>query len=86
MRITIVLFAMVVIPIILIFVQWYLCKKSSKLALILPLIVACFTVIVGFLALGLSAVMFLIYFVHNHLEKQKRSRLSEIEKMNIEDL
>ncbi len=74
------------LPIILFFMQYKLCKKKSKWALILPTIVASFSALVGYYTLILSAVMFLMYFVNEKLEKEKQSIKSEIEKMNIEDL
>ncbi len=61
-------------------------KRNSKIAIILPIIIACFFVILGFYAVIIAAIMYGIYFVVQYVEKDKQSKLSEIEKMNIEDL
>ncbi len=77
---------MVLIPIILVSIEFYLCKKSSKMALILPIIVACFFVLLGLYALIMSAILFAIYFIMNHIKKEKLNDSNELNKMNIQDL
>ncbi len=76
----------ITIPTMLFIIEFLLCKKHSKFAVVLPVIVACFAVLFGFLAIMVSAIMFLIYFVFTFSEKEKIKKLSEIDKMNIEDL
>jgi len=76
----------ILLPTLLFLLEWYLCKKQSKFAIILPVIVACFFVLLGFLAIGVAGIMFLIYFVMKHTENEYQKKLSEIDKMNIEDL
>ncbi len=73
------------IPLVLFFVEYMLAKKQSKLAVILPTIVLCFAVILPIVAIT-AIIMFVIYFVVRHLEKEKQEKMSEIEKMNIQDL
>lgn len=73
------------VPLLLLLLQYMLCKRKSKMALFLPLIVASFFIIFGLSALILSAIMFGIYFVMRYLEKEKQATLSELEKMDIED-
>lgn len=74
------------ISVLLFALQFLLCKRTSKGAIILPLIVACFFIILGLYALFIAAIMFGIYFVMRYIEKEKERKLSEIEKMNIQDL
>ncbi len=81
-----ILIIILALPIILFFMQYKLCKKKSKWALILPTIVAGFSILVGYYTIILASVMFLMYFVSMHLEKENENKLSEIEKMNIKDL
>lgn len=76
----------IIIPILLFIFQFYLCKNNSKFALILPTIVACFFIFFGFLALIVSGIMFLIYFIMKHLQKETQVIQSDLEKMNIQDL
>ncbi len=53
---------------------------------ILPVIVLGFAVITPYLAAIYAVIMFAIYFLVKYLEKEKLDKLSEIEKMNIQDL
>lgn len=84
-RVTFILFVLIIIPLILFYIEYRLAKEQSKFAIILPVIVLCFAVIIPFVALT-SIIMFVIYFVVKYLEKEKQEKLSEIEKMNIQDL
>ena len=56
------------------------------MAIILPVIVLCFAVILGFYPIIIAAIMAVIYLVVNHLNKMKDNQNSEIDKMNINDL
>ncbi|WMJ76075.1 MULTISPECIES: hypothetical protein [unclassified Sedimentibacter] len=88
MEITKMLFALIVlliIPFTLFYVEYRLAKAQSKLAVILPVVVLCFSVIMPIVALT-GIIMFVIYFVVKYLEKEKKNKLSEIDKMNIQDL
>lgn len=75
-----------IIPIVVLGLQVFFCLKRYKMALIFPIVVACFFILLGYYALILSLLMFAIYFIMQHFEKQKASNLSEITKMNIDDL
>lgn len=77
---------MILLPVILFGMEFYLCKKKSKAALVLPIVTACFFVLFGFYALGLSGILFGIYFVMKHLDTAKESKRTELDKMNIQDL
>ncbi len=77
---------LLILPIILFYSQYRLCKKKSKFALILPTIVLAFSVIVGYFGIIISITMFLMYFITNYLEKEKQNKKFEMDKMNIEDL
>ena len=81
-----IIFGIILIPALLFIFEFYLCKKKSKFALVLPIISACFFVIIGFYALIISAIMFGIYFIMKHIEKEKKDKQSELDKMNIQDL
>ncbi len=83
---TAILAFIIILPAIFFTIQFYLCKKKSNFALIFPVITACFFVILGYYALIMTGIMFLIYFVMKHLDKLKEAKNSEIKKMNIEDL
>ncbi len=76
----------IIIPALLFIFEFYLCKKASRFALILPIIVACFFVVFGIYAIITSAIMFLIYFILKHIEKQRQEKQSELNRMNIQDL
>lgn len=83
---TVILLMIVLIPVLLFVLEFYLCKKNSKWALIIPMVVACFFILLGLYALVISGTMFGIYFVYRQIEKDKQSKKSEIDKMNIQDL
>lgn len=85
-RVIIMMIFIISMPILLFVTEFYLCKKESKFALILPIIVATFFVFFGFYPLIISGIMFGIYFVMKHIEKENKSKQCEIEKMNIQDL
>lgn len=73
------------IPLALFFVEYKLAKANSKYAIILPVVVLCFAIIIPPTIIT-SIIMFVIYFVMKHLEKERQEKLSEIDKMNIQDL
>ncbi len=77
---------LVMIPLVLLLVEYFLVKRKSVAALILPVVVACFGIVIGVYPLIVAAIMFLIYFVYNKVEKMKQQNNNEIEKMNIQDL
>lgn len=85
MKGTIALLVLMVIPLILFYIEYRLAIQGSKLAIILPAIVLCFAVIMPIVAIT-SIVMFVINFVVKYLEKEKKDKISEIDKMNIQDL
>lgn len=85
MRSLIVLTVLMIIPLILFFIEYKLAKQQSKLAIILPTVVLCFAVIMPIIAIT-SIIMFVIYIVVKYLEKEKQNKVSEIDKMNIQDL
>lgn len=76
---------MIIIPAVLFFVEYKLAKKQSRMAVILPVIVLCFAVIILYFAIY-AVIMFAIYFLVKYLEKERLEKLSEIDKMNIQDL
>ncbi len=86
MQITFTLFSVVLISTILFALQFYLCKKGSKVSLILPTVVACFFVLIGIYALIVAGIMFGIYFIMKHIRESAQSKQSELDKMNIQDL
>ena len=71
----------ITIPVILFTLQWYLCKKKSKHAIFLPIIVGCLYILLGLPVLGVSVIMLLTYILN-----EKKKRTLEIEKMTIQDL
>ncbi|MEG1500589.1 MAG: hypothetical protein RR396_01385 [Clostridiales bacterium] len=77
---------MITLPVILFIIEYFLAKNKNRAAMILPMIVACFFAIAGFYALIIGAIMFAINLIMQHIDKEKQAKLSEIEKMNIEDL
>lgn len=83
---TSIILGIILIPVLLFLFEFYLCKKQSKFALVLPIITACFFVVIGFYALIISAIMFVIYFAMKHIEKEQQYKQSELDKMNIQDL
>lgn len=85
MKATIAILVFIGIPLILFYIEYRLAMQGSKLAIILPTIVLCFAVIMPIVAIT-SIVMFVIYFVVKYLEKEKKDKMSEIDKMNIQDL
>lgn len=84
-KVTLTLAVFMIVPLILFYIEYRLAKIHSRMAIILPVVILCFSVIVPFVAIT-SIIMFVIYFVEKYLEKEKREKLSEIEKMNIQDL
>ena len=76
----------ITIPVILFTLQWYLCKKKSKHAIFLPIIVGCLYILLGLPVLGVSVIMLLIYIVMTYILNEKKKRTLEIEKMTIQDL
>lgn len=74
------------VPIILVILQWYLCKIKSKYAIFLPGIVACLYILLGLPVLGVSVIMLLIYIVMTYVLSDKKKRTLEVEKMTIQDL
>ena len=84
--VTFILVGIILIPALLFCFEFYLCKKNSKFALILPIITACFFILVGFYALIISAIMFGIYFIMKHIGEKNQTKQSELDKMNIQDL
>lgn len=84
-NVAVTLIVLMIVPLILFFVEYHLARKQNKVAVILPVVVLCFAVIIPPVAIT-SIIMFVIYFVIKHLEKEKQGKLSEIEKMNIQDL
>jgi len=85
MRVTFILIVLMIIPLILFFIEYSLAKQQSILAVILPTIVLCFAIIIPIFAVT-SIIMFVINYVVKYLEKEKQGKISEIEKMNIQDL
>ncbi len=83
---TVGLLLFIFIPVLLFICEVILAKKGSKMAIILPVIVLCFAVILGFYPIIVAAIMAVIYLVVNHLNKMKDNQNSEIDKMNINDL
>jgi len=85
MRVTFILIVLMIIPLILFYIEYKLAKQQSILAVILPTIVLCFAIIIPIFAVT-SIIMFVINYVVKYLEKEKQGKMSEIEKMNIQDL
>ncbi len=79
-------FAILIISIILFAAEFYLCKKKSKAALILPIVIACFFILIGVYALIVAAIMFGIYFIMKHIDAELQKKQSELAKMTIQDL
>ena len=80
------LILVITVPMILLVLQWYLCKREFKFAIVLPAIVACFYLLFGLKLIGVSAIMLLIYVVMTYVLEEKKKITSEIEKMTIQDL
>ncbi len=76
---------LIIIPLILFYIEYRLAKQQSKLAIVLPTIVLCFAIIMPISVL-ISIIMFAIYYTVNYMRKQKLDKMSEIDKMNIQDL
>ena len=76
----------ILVPVLLFICEVILAKKGSKGAVILPVVVACFAIILGYYALIVALVIAAIYLAINHLNKKKQNQNSEIDKMNINDL
>ena len=76
----------VVIPAALFIAEFFLARKSEKAALILPAATACFAVVLGVYPLVLAAVQLVIYFIMDRRNKKRQKQLSELEKMNLDDL
>lgn len=72
-----------IVPLVLFYIQWKLSRKDSKAALILPTVVACFFPLFGTHFLFVSGILFLIYYITT---KNLKEQVSELHKMNIEDL
>lgn len=75
-------FGLILLPPVLVVAQCFLSKKLGKPGLALPIIVIGLGIISPPL-LGLGAVLLAIHFIVTRIEKKK---VSEIEKMNIQDL
>lgn len=76
-----------VMALILLFaLEFFLCKVNSTIALVIPIIIACSFVFLGYFPLIVAAIMYTTFFVMRYIEKEKRKKLSELEKMNIKDL
>jgi hypothetical protein len=73
----------IIIPIILFFVEYILAKKASKFAIILPTMALFISIFLGAFYILISAIMFLIWHL---VKKSAEKKLSEIDKMNIQDL
>ncbi|MDF2948067.1 MAG: hypothetical protein K0R07_77 [Sedimentibacter sp.] len=85
MRVLFALAFFMIVPFILFFIEYRLAKIQSRMAIILPVVILCFAVIVPMVAIT-SIIMFVIYYVVKYLEKEKQEKLTELEKMNIQDL
>lgn len=87
MRINMMMLCMlIVMPMILYVVEYWLAKNQHKAALILPIVVACFMVIFGLYAIMVAAIMFVIYYIQKLKHKKASEELSELEKMRLNDL
>lgn len=86
MSITKTLIVLLLLPVLLFLFEFYLCKKKSKFVLVLPIISACFFIVIGVYALIISAILFGIYFSMKHIEKEKQDKQSELNKMYMQDL
>ncbi len=82
----VILVVVILLPALLALLQYYLCKKKSKIALILPIVSACVFVFVGFYAFIITGILFAIYFIVKYAENEKNNKQSELDKMNIQDL
>lgn len=74
------------IPIVLILLQCYLCKKDSPFAIKLPIIAACFFIFFGFYAFGWAVILYAIYYISQKQKFKHTKTVDELDKMNIEDL
>ena len=83
---TIGLILFILIPLLLFICEVLLAKRGSKWAIILPVIVLCFAVLLGFYPIIVSGIMAIIYLVVKQLKKTNEKQTSEIDKMNINDL
>ena len=73
----------IIVPIILFGIEYFLSKKSSKFAVILPTIILFISIFLGIVYILVSVIMFAIWYL---VKKSKEKKLSEIIKMNIQDL
>lgn len=74
------------VPFTVMCLQVFFCYKRYRIALFFPIVVACFFFILGLYAIILALLMYAIYFARQYSDKQKDAKLSEITKMNIDDL
>lgn len=81
-----VLWFLIILPLLFFGVEVFLCIRFPRFALIPPIAAAALFFVLGFYALILAAILVGIYFVIRHLRKERQSRLSEMERMNIQDL
>ena len=81
-----VLWLLIILPVLFCGVEVFLCIRFPKFALIPPVAAAVLYFVLGFYALILAAILVGIYFVAHHIRKANRAKLSEIDRMNIEDL
>lgn len=80
------LWFLILLPLLFFGAEIFLCIRFPKFALIPPIAAATLFFILGFYALILAAILVGIYFVIRHIRKEKQARLSEMERMNIQDL
>lgn len=65
----------------------YKCAKSKNIwGLIIPLIVACFALLIGWLPLIGAGILVAVYFITRYNEKLKAEKKNEIDRMNKMDL
>lgn len=73
----------IIVPTILFIAEYFLAKKSSKFAIVLPIITLFISIFLGVIYILISAIMFAIWYL---VKKSIEKKLSEINKMNIQDL
>ncbi len=84
-----VLIFVIFIPLILVGlgVLVYRCAKSKNIwGLIIPLIVACFALLLGWISLIGAGLLVAVYFITRYNEKLKAEKKNEIDRMNKMDL
>lgn len=85
-----ILAVLLVVPLLCFVIEFFLAAKHPTGGLVFPVVIMCLFVLFGYITLIWGAIMFLIYFIVQHLKKKKdaeeQKKLAEMDRMNIHDL